>query len=123
MDVLIKKEGKKEHITFLAPTGKRYKITTRAKKSGTWQTSINYGVVCPDNPNESEFWVFIDLSDETEVFYITPLSWIKNNIHKVHSEYLARNNGHRAINNNSPHHSISEERIERWKGEWSLIGL
>jgi hypothetical protein len=122
-DILITKESNKTFITFKAPNGKRYKFTTRSKKSKTWQTSITYGKECPGNQNESEFWVFVDIANEQGAFYIVPLFWVKNDIYIFHKEYLKKHGGHRPFNENSIHHSIAVKRIEKWKDEWRLMGF
>lgn len=41
-NAIVQKEGNRSSITFDAPNGKTYKVTTRAKTSGTWQTTTNY---------------------------------------------------------------------------------
>ncbi|UPW17326.1 hypothetical protein M0C34_13870 [Agarivorans sp. TSD2052] len=117
------KEGNKRFISFTALNGKKYQVSTRAKNKGTWQTTINYGEVCRENVNETKFWVFVDISLNEPKFYITPLWWIQNDIHKVHCEFLEKHKGHRPSNNDSTHHSISKKRIEQWEGAWNLLGL
>lgn len=122
-NAIVQKEGNRSSITFDAPNGKTYKVTTRAKTSGTWQTSTNYAAQCTLDKNDNKFWVFIDLGREPNTFYITPLSWIRNDIYQAHSDYLDKNNGHRAQNDNSTHHSIAVKRIADWKDAWGLMGL
>lgn len=110
-NAIVQKEGNRSSITFEAPNGKTYKVTTRAKTSGTWQTSTNYAAQCTLDKNDYEFWVFIDLGREPNTFYITPLSWIRNDIHQAHLDYLEKHGGHRAQNDESTHHAISVKRI------------
>lgn len=121
--VVQEKVGNKRTINFIGLNGKKYKVTTRTKKSGTWQTSIDYGVKRAENKNETEYWVFVDISRDPAAFYIVPLWWIQNDIHKVHSEYLEKNDGKRVKNNQSKHHSINKKRIEKWLDSWDQIGL
>ena len=123
VNVVEVKSGNKRHITFTALNGKQDEITTRAKKKGTWQTSINYGVSRSENPNETKFWVFVDISKNEPVFYVAPLWWVENDIYCVHAAYLERYNGKRANNDNSTHHSISRKRIDSWVNAWELMGL
>lgn len=122
-NAVIQKEGNKTFITFDAPNGKTYKVTTRTKTSGTWQTSTNYAAPCTFNKNDSEFWVFIDLGREPPVFYITPLSWIRNDIYQAYLDYLEKHGGHRAQNDESTHHAISVKRIADWKDGWAQMGF
>ncbi|WP_226572207.1 hypothetical protein [Mangrovibacter yixingensis] len=110
-------------ITLLTPNGKTYKVTTRAKKAGTWQTSTRYGIESAVDKNGSEFWVFIDLGREPNAFYITPLSWIRNDIHQAHLEYLVKHGGHRAQNDESTHHAIPVKRIAGWEDNWEQMGF
>lgn len=45
-NAIVQKEGNRSSITFDAPNGKTYKVTARAKTSGTRQTSTNYAAQC-----------------------------------------------------------------------------
>ncbi|WP_145489945.1 hypothetical protein [Yersinia rohdei] len=120
----VQREGNnKSFIKFDAPNGKTYKVTTRAKTSGTWQTSTNYGAPCALDKNDNEFWVFIDLEREPNVFYIAPLSWIRNDIYEAHQVYLEKHDGHRAQNDGSTHHAISVKRIVGWESKWAQMGF
>lgn len=123
IDITEVKEGNKKFITFTSLNGKRYKVTTRSKKNGTWQTSTNYGTPKDEDTSETAFWVFVDISSTEPDFYIAPLWWIENDIHHVHLNYLEKHHGQRAHNNNSTHHSISKRRIEKWLNTWNILGL
>ncbi|QLU67703.1 hypothetical protein [Citrobacter sp. wls718] len=122
-NAIVQKEGNRSSITFDAPNGKTYKVTTRAKTSGTWQTSTNYAAQCALDKKDNAFWVFVDLGREPNIFYITPLSWIRNDIYEAHLAYLDKHGGHRAQNDESTHHSISVKRIAGWKNAWGEMGL
>lgn len=122
-NAIVQKEGNRSSITFDAPNGKTYKVTTRAKTSGTWQTSTNYAAQCALDKKDNAFWVFVDLGREPNTFYITPLSWIRNDIYEAHLAYLDKHGGHRAQNDESTHHSISVKRIAGWKNAWGEMGL
>lgn len=122
-DIVADKVGNKPFITFTAPNGKKVKISTRSKSSGTWQTSTRYGAHGTVQENESEFWVFVDLGREPVAFYIAPLSWVRNDIHLAHRAYLEKHGGHRAENDESEHHAISVKRIIEWQECWALMGL
>lgn len=120
------KEGKKRYITFTSTAGKEFKITTRSKASGTWQTDIRYGKKFHEKVNEKEYWVFIDLGTEPDIFYkfyIVPLWWIQNDIYKVHTNYLNSNGGIRKKSPDSKHHAIPVKRIRQWHNRWELIEL
>ncbi|MEG9636661.1 hypothetical protein, partial [Enterobacter asburiae] len=122
-NVAVQKEGNKSFILFEAPNGKTCKVTTRSKKAGTWQTTTNYAAQCTLDKKDNAFWVFVDLGREPNTFYITPLSWIRNDIYEAHVEYLDKHGGHRAHNDESTHHSISVKRIAGWKNAWGEMGL
>lgn len=117
------RDGKKRYLRFTSLNGKQYNVTSRSKKTGTWQTSINYGVAREENTNETDFWAFVDISSNEPVFYIAPLWWVQNDIYEVHSTNLKRHGGQRAENNDSTHHSISKKRISKWLNSWDEIGL
>jgi hypothetical protein len=122
-NVIVQKEGNRSFITLDAPNGKTYRVTTRTKTSGTWQTTTNYGARCTVDKNDLEFWVFIDLGREPHAFYVAPLSWVRNDIYTAHLDYLDKHGGHRALNDKSTHHAISGKRIAKWKDAWAQIGL
>ncbi|MEY8711468.1 hypothetical protein [Mangrovibacter phragmitis] len=122
-NIVAQKEGNKTFVTFIAPNGKTYKVATRAKTSGTWQTTTDYGAPCALDKNDNEFWVFIDLGREPNTFYITPLSWIRNDIYEAHQVYLEKHGGHRAQNDESTHHAISVKRIAGWEDNWEQMGF
>jgi hypothetical protein len=117
------KNGNKRFITFEGKSGRRYTITTRSKKTGEWQTSTTYGRPRDEKRDETEFWVFINISDDPPNFYVVPQWWIQNDIYSVHQEYLARHGGRRKHNDESTHHKIPRKRIENWENQWQLIGL
>ncbi len=116
------KENKK-FIAFQSLTDRKFTITTRARTSGTWQTTINYGIESQKNINEKEYWIFVDLSKEPNEFYIVPLWWIQNDIYEAHKNYLNSNDGVRPKNDKSKHHGIKLERIIEWHNRWDLIEL
>ena len=122
-NIVVQKEGNKSFILFEAPNGKTCKVTTRSKKAGTWQTTTNYAAQCTLDKKDNAFWVFVDLGREPNTFYITPLSWIRNDIYEAHLAYLDKHGGHRAQNDESTHHSISVKRIAGWKNAWGDMGL
>lgn len=101
-------------------------IQVKTMTARTWQTSITRGRR-REEPTEEEthFWVFVELKKPpaSPEFYVVPESWIENDIHKVHTEYLARHGGKRAVSNESTHHAIKRSRIEQWRDRWDLLGL
>lgn len=122
-DVRLHKEGNKRFITFTSPSDKQYKVTTRTKKSGSWQTMTTYGKPCLKNHLENEYWVFVDLEPNPPRFYPVPLWWISNNIHEEHKKYLQRNGGHRKSNDDSKHHAVPLKRINSWENQWKSMDL
>lgn len=122
-NVVVQKEGNRSFIIFEAPNGKTYKVTTRSKRTGTWQTSTRYAAQSSLDKNDDTFWVFVDLGREPNIFYVTPLSWIRNDIYEAHLAYLDKHGGHRAQNDESTHHSIAVKRIADWKDAWAEVGL
>jgi hypothetical protein len=122
-DLRLHKERNKRFITFVSPSGKQFKVTTRAKNSGTWQTATTYGKPCLENQLENEYWVFVDLEFDPPKFYPVPLWWISNNIYEVHQEYLKRFGGHRKHNDDSNHLAVPLKRIKSWECHWKNMRL
>ena len=122
-DVIDHKEGNKKFITFTGLDSKQYKVTSRSKKSGTWQTTIAYGKSRNEKQNEDEFWLFIDITFNPPKFYPVPLWWIQNNIHEAHQKYINKYDGHRKNNDNSNHDAVQLRRIKKWENQWSVMGI
>lgn len=119
----IHRDGHKRYITYIGQDGNIYKVTTRSKAKGDWQTSINYGKPSKEKANEREFWLFIDLDFDPPKFYPVPQWWIQNDIHEAFQALLRKHGGHRARNDNSTHHAVRLKRINRWESCWSEMSL
>ncbi|MCZ6547116.1 MAG: hypothetical protein O6837_03225 [Deltaproteobacteria bacterium] len=100
-------------------------IQVKTRRSGSWHTSIDEGRQCQPNPDETHFWVFVDLADNNAgpIYYVVPEWWMRNDIFKAHGAYLKRHGGKRAINPRSKHHSIDIRRITKWKDRWDLLKI
>ena len=122
-EIVIRKEGNKQFIDFRAPNGRCYRVTTRAKRSGTWQTMTTYGQQQHENLQEDQFWIFVDLGFDPPKFYPVPFWWISNDIYRAHEEYLKKHGDHRARNDNSIHHAVQLKRIKSWEGQWQNLSL
>lgn len=122
-DICEIKTGNRRAIFFTSDNGRVYRVTTRAKMRGTWQTSITYGEKCCENKNEDEYWVFVDISSDDSDFYVVPMWWMKNDIANHHEKYLNEHGGRRRDNVFSKHHAIAKYRIVQWENKWQQIGL
>ena len=122
-DVGAQKEGHRRFLTYTGRDGNRYEVTTRSKRKGDWQTSIDYGEECLENPVEREFLLFVDLEYDPPKFYPVPLWWIKNDIYTAFQAFKERHGGHRPRNPNSTHHKVRSNRIKRWESRWSEMAL
>ena len=122
-DIKVCKEGNRQFIEFLSPNGRAYRITTRAKRSGTWQTMTTYGAPKQENTLEDHYWVFVDLASSPPKYFPIPFWWISNDIYEAHERVLARHGGHRARNDSSVHHAVQLKRIKRWENQWQNLGL
>lgn len=101
-------------------------IHVKTKTAGTWQTTIRRGRRRDEDPNETEFWIFVDIGRDPEVrpdYFVAPAWWIENSIHVVHESYLAAHGGQRARNPDSTHHAIPVARIEQWRERWDLLRI
>ena len=123
VNVIEHKEGNKRFITYIGLDGKQYKVFSRAKKAGTWQTSTSYGKQQKPKNNETNFWLFVDIGFDPPKFYPVPFSWISNNIYEVHQAYLEKHGGVRPINKESNHHAVGLKRIKNWEDRWETMGL
>jgi hypothetical protein len=101
-------------------------IQVKTKRSGkSWQANIVGSQPMVPKPDESNFWVFVDLGslDEHPRYWIVPDWWIKDDIYKSHQAYLDRHGGNRPNNPNSTHHAIDEKRLSEWQGHWEILGI
>lgn len=115
------KEGNKLVLEVIFKPDSPKRILVRSKSAGTWQTTISYAKPRTINEKENEFWVFVDLEYSTPKFYIAPSWWVQNNIHECHQKYLARNGGHRKLNDSAKHHAIELVRVKKWENCWELL--
>lgn len=100
--------------------GKTLTFVVKAKTSGTWQGTTNDGD--PEKSRSDVFWVFVDLGARpTTEFFVVPDQWIRQDIQKNHSEYLAKHGGRRAMRTNTTHHAIQPWRVQKWKDRWDLV--
>ena len=95
------------------------------RTSRTWQASILSSRPMDPPPDETNFWIFVDLGDleANPRYWIVPDWWIRDDIYKVHKAYLDRHGGVRPGNPDSPHHSIHENRLTDWQDRWDILGL
>lgn len=101
--------------------GTAREVRVISRRAGDWQTSIREGDT--STVSGTRFWVFVDLAQGMPSYYVAPESWVVDDIHTEHEEYLARNGGRRAQTEDSTHHRIQTSRVQRWKGRWNLLGL
>jgi hypothetical protein len=110
------------HASNLAGT-RSGEIRVKAKRKGNWHTTVNEGAPRNSPLNGAQkFWVFVDLGSEPR-YWIVPEVWIRNDIHIAHQQSLNRHGGHRAKNDDSNHHAISETRLEQWQDAWNILGI
>lgn len=101
-------------------------IQVKTNTAGTWQTSTKRGRRRKKDPDETDFWVFVDLGKDPDArpdYFITPRWWIENSIHTRHRAYLARHGGRRARSSESTHHAIPVTVIEEWRERWDILGI
>lgn len=101
-------------------------IQVKTKRGGrTWHSSIVGSQPMLPKSDESNFWAFVDLGglDEHPLIWIVPDWWIKDDIFKVHQDYLSRHGGKRPGNPDSTHHAIDEKRLSDWQGRWEILGI
>jgi hypothetical protein len=117
--------GNMPEIDLLACDRERARIVAiqiKTKRSGDWQTDIRKGRADPI-PDDTHFWVLVDLGSERPSFYIIPEAWMQKSIYDEHQAYLARHGGHRARNPRSTHHRITNVRVHEWRDRWDLLGI
>ncbi len=100
-------------------------IQVKTRRTGTWHSSNDEGQKLNRRPNETKFWMFVDIDKmgEPPVYYIVPDWWIRNDIHEKHQAYLKKHGGKRATGSKSKHHGIDVKRVEQWKDRWDILKI
>lgn len=99
-------------------------IQVKTRTSGTWHAQVPRDAEQgPPVPDESAFWVFVDLAQERPQYYVTQRSWMRNDIHEAHAAFLARHGGRRPRTPGSSHHGITTGRITQWYDRWDLLRI
>jgi hypothetical protein len=100
-------------------------IKTKSGMSQNWQTSIAAGHPRDPNPDETRFWVLVDLKrpGESPGYYIIPEWWMQNDIYTAHQGFLESHGGARPRTQDSTHHSINPKRVEEWRDRWDILRI
>jgi hypothetical protein len=106
-------------VAVVAPTGRRSVVYVKTRSMGDWRKGTPRRL----EEDESQFWLFVDLTVEPPAYYIVPESWIETDIYEKHQQALARHGGTRPCNPRSTHHGIATERVTDWRDRWDLLGL
>lgn len=100
-------------------------IQVKTRRSGTWQLNNQDGEPRKKNPEEDRFWIFVDLLKNKlqPDYYIVPEWWIKNDMYEAHLAYEKKKGRKVKLPLEAGHHSISLDRIGKWKDRWDILGL
>lgn len=101
-------------------------IQVKTKTAGTWQTTTRRGRRRQEEPDPTEFWVFVDIGRDASKppsYFVAPAWWIENSIHERHEAYLAKHEGKRARSPESAHHAIPKTVLEEWQDRWEVLGI
>jgi hypothetical protein len=103
-------------------------IQVKTKKGRSWHASIVDCIAMEEPPSPLDvikFWVFVDLgaSNAAPQYWIVPDWWMRNDIYRVHQEYLGRHGGRHAKTPDSTHHAIEEKRLSEWQGKWEILDI
>jgi hypothetical protein len=101
-------------------------IQVKTKTAGTWQTTTRRGRRREEEPDATEFWVFVDIGRDPSTlprYFIVPAWWIENSIYERHEAYLTKHGGKRARSSESTHHAIPLGAIEEWRDRWEVLGI
>ncbi|HET7036825.1 MAG TPA: hypothetical protein VFI42_14165 [Thermomicrobiaceae bacterium] len=100
-------------------------VKTKSGSSPGWQTQTTRGQQRSPDPEESRFWILVDLDEigSTPSYYIIPEWWMQNDIYEAHQAYLNQHGGSRPVTQASKHHKIERRRVEQWRDRWDLLGV
>ena len=99
------------------------RVQVKTRRTGTWHTSNDEGQKLNPRPNETKFWIFVDISkmDASPDYYIVPDWWMRNNIQEACDAYIKKKKG--KITTESKHHSVDVKRIGKWKDRWDILRI
>jgi hypothetical protein len=98
-------------------------ITVKTKTTGTWRTTTTLGESRASDPNESRFWVLVDIGTEPAhrpTYFV--VWWMRNYIHEEIPGHLARHGGKQPVTADSTHCAIKPRDVEPWCDRWDLLG-
>lgn len=115
--------GRRRVIRGTTPKGRFFELIVKVRRRGDWQGSTADGD--PSMASTSTFWVFVDLSSDTEGprFFVAPDHWVRSDIEQDHAAYLEKHGGRRAESQESVHHAIEPWRVAPWENRWDLLDL
>lgn len=90
---------------------------------GRWAADIRDGRPRQEPPDETRFWVLVDLSKGAPEYYVVPAWWMVNSIYTEHQKFLDKHGGKRPRSPDSTDHSIKVEHVEQWKDRWDILGI
>jgi hypothetical protein len=99
------------------------RVRVKTRQSGTWQARTTNGAPDPKPTEIPMYWAFVDMSIEPPRVYVSDDVTVRKGIHDGHQAYLAKHGGRRAENQESDHHAITLDRVERWNRGWKVLGL
>ena len=104
---------------------RRISIQVKSKSSGSWHARFPRDAAeCSDDPAETCFWIFVDhLGSEHPAYFIAPRWWVRNDIWRDHTAYLACYEQKYGYPRTSEHHGIRVGRIEHWRDRWDVLGI
>ena len=100
-------------------------IQVKTKTAGSWHTDTRRGKQRDENPEESEFWVFVDIGKDPDVrpdYFVVPAWWMQNSIFTEYQAYLDQHGGQRPTTQSSTHHAIRPAVLEEWREQWGILG-
>ncbi|HTT52380.1 MAG TPA: hypothetical protein VMH35_13345 [Streptosporangiaceae bacterium] len=99
-------------------------IQVKTRRTGTWHARYPEDAPeCNEDPTETSFWSFVDLSSEHPAYFIAPRWWIRNDIRRIAAPYHARYEQEHGYPRQSHHHAIPVNRIEQWRERWDILDI
>jgi len=101
------------------------RLQVKAQKKGTWHCSNDDGKKCNRTPNETKYWIFVDLSKEgmPPDYYIVPNWWFQNDVYEKKRDYDAKKKKLGESISPSKHHSVNVKRVIDWKDRWDVLRI
>ncbi len=114
-----KSRGNRRWLVAGWPDGSFWQVTVSTRTGGTWQSNTHVADQEAVD-DDTMLWAFADLSTSPPVVYVSTRAAVQRDIHRHHSDWLARHGYATREDRASTHHAISLSRVTAMHTGWPI---